>query len=276
MLSCVGSSLAVSFTWRLKSARMRWTVKDPIAMAKAHRITNVSSAETPARRTRIGSRSKVAETRATARRTALASLRTKDVAGSPDRVQEAGLTLGLELAAQVRDEHLDRVGRRERVVAQDLIEQPLPRDHDALVAHQVLEQLELALGQVDRALAAHDLVRVDVQGQVSNAKWGRAAWRSAAQQRAHAREQLLALERLDQVVVGAGVEALDARLERIPRGQDQDRHVVLGAQRLGHLDAVEPGQPEVEDHQVRCERAPVLERSRPVAGRAHLIALHPQ
>ena len=68
MSSCDGSCLAASSTWRLKSERMRWTVSEPIAVAKAHRITNVSSAETPARRMRIGSRSKLADRRAVARR----------------------------------------------------------------------------------------------------------------------------------------------------------------------------------------------------------------
>src|SRR5271167_4403610 len=111
---------------------MRCTVNDPIAIANAHRITNVSSAETPARRTRIGSRSKLAETRALARRRARVRLRTKDVAGPPDRVQQAWLTLGLELAAQIGDEHLDRVRGGEGVIAPDLIEQALARDDDAL------------------------------------------------------------------------------------------------------------------------------------------------
>src|ERR1700729_2547097 len=102
MLSCEGSCWAVSATWRLKSERMRRTVNEPTATAKPQRITNVSSAETPARRTRIGRRSKVS-----------VSLRAKDVAGSSDRMQETGLTVGLELAAHVGDEDLDRVGRRE-------------------------------------------------------------------------------------------------------------------------------------------------------------------
>src|ERR1700704_514347 len=105
-------------------------MKEPIAIANAQRITNVSSAETPARRTRIGSRSKLAEARLSRRRRGPSgsgprSLRTKDVAGSPNRVQQARLAVGLELAAQVRDEHLDRVRRRERVIAPDLVEQPL-------------------------------------------------------------------------------------------------------------------------------------------------------
>ena len=66
----------------------------------------------------------------------------------------ARLAAGLELAPQVGDEDVDGVRRRERVVAPDLLEQALARDDEALVAHQVLEQLELALGQLDRALAA--------------------------------------------------------------------------------------------------------------------------
>jgi hypothetical protein len=99
MLSCEGNWLAVSVTSRLKSARMRWTVSEPIATAKAQRMMNVSRAETPARRTRIGSWSKLVVRRALARRTERAILRAKDVASSPDRVQQARLGFGLELAA---------------------------------------------------------------------------------------------------------------------------------------------------------------------------------
>ena len=45
----------------------------------------------------------------------------------------------------------------------------------------------------------------------------------AAQQRAHPREQLLERERLDQIVVGAGVEAGDPVADAVARGQHQDR-----------------------------------------------------
>ena len=100
------------------------------------------------------------------------------------------------------------------------------------------------------ALAARDLVGVDVEREIADAQGSRAARRAAAQQGAHPREQLLALERLDEIVVGARVETLYAGLERVARGEDQDRHVVVGAQRAGDLQAVESGQAEVEDHQV--------------------------
>src|ERR1039458_8067510 len=212
ILSCEGSCWAVSATSRLKSERIRRTVSEPTATAKPHRITNVSNAETPARRRRIGSRSNVA-----------VSLCAKDVARSPDGVQQTRLAVGLELAAHVGDEHLDRVGRGEGVIAPHLVEQALARDHDPLVAHQVLEQLELALRELDGALAACDLVGVAVEQQVADAQRSRAAWRPAAQQGAHPRQQLLALEWLDEIVIGACVEALDTGLQSVARSQDQDR-----------------------------------------------------
>src|SRR5215471_18819532 len=111
-------------------------------------MMNVSSAETPARRRRIGSRSKLMVRRALARRTDWATLRAKDVASSPDRVQQSRLGFGLQLAAQIGDEYLDRVRRGEGVITPHLVEQALARDHDALVAHQILEQLELTLGEL--------------------------------------------------------------------------------------------------------------------------------
>ena len=126
------------------------------------------------------------------------------------------------------------------------------------------------------ALAAQHLVRVGVQPQVADGDRRLAARRAAAQQRAQARQQLLALERLDEVVVGAGVETLDARLDGVAGGEYQDRHVVALAQRLGDLDAVELRQAEVEDHQIGQEGVRLVERGHAVAGDADVVALHAQ
>src|ERR671926_20321 len=136
-------------TCRLKSSDSRRVVSTPTTTAKPHRITSVSAAEPPARRQRIGSR-----------------LYAEYVARAADRMEEARLATGFELPSQVGDEDLDRVGDRERVVAPHLVEQLLARDHQPLVAHQVLEQLELALGQLDLAVAAAHLVRVGVEHEV--------------------------------------------------------------------------------------------------------------
>src|SRR6478752_2013552 len=147
-------------SWLRKSDRIRLVVASPTAMANAQRMTQVRPAEISARRHRIDRRSS-----------------TQDVPRAADRVQEPGLATCLELAAEVRDEDLDGVRGGERVVAPDLLEEALARHDDPLVAHQVLEQLELALGELDDALAAQDLVRVGVQRQVAHDQRGRAARR---------------------------------------------------------------------------------------------------
>src|SRR3954447_10897227 len=253
------SSAAEETLWE-KSDWMRRVVSTPKITAKPQRMTSVSAAEPPASRQRIARR-----------------LYAEDVARAADRMEEPRLATGFQLPSQVRHEDLDRVGDREGVIAPHLVEQLLARDHQALVAHQVLEQLELALGELDAALPAGDLVRVGVEHQVADAQRRHPARRAAAQQRAHAREQLLALERLDEVVVGPDVEPLHARLQRVARSEDEDRRVVLVlAQPLGHVDPVEPGQAEVEDDEVGQEGVGLVQRGHAVGGDLDVVALEPQ
>src|SRR5215207_7082647 len=148
-------SSAATSTSRSKSCWMGCVVSTPTIAAKPSRMTSVSTAEPPASRQRIGSR-----------------LYAEDVARAADRVKEPGLATGFQLPPEVGHEHLDRVRDRERAVAPHLVEQLLARDHQPLVAHQVLEQLELALRQLDLALAAAHLVRVRVQREVADAQRG--------------------------------------------------------------------------------------------------------
>ena len=112
----------------------------------------------------------------------------------------------------------------------------------------------------------NDLAGVGVEPQVADHQVGAAARRPAAQQRAQAGQQLVALEGLDEVVVGARVESLHARLERVAGGEDQDRHVAVVAQPPADLHAVESGQAEVEHHGVGLEQAGLVERGLAVAG----------
>src|SRR3954451_15289166 len=177
---------------------MARVVSVPTITAKPHRITRVSAAEPPASRQRIGWR-----------------LYAEYVARAADRMEESRLPTGFQLSPEIGNEDFNRVGDREGVVAPHLVEQLLARDHQALIAHQVLEQLELALRELDRAVPARDLVRVGVEREVADPQRGHAARRTAPQQRPHAGEQLLALERLDEVVVGADVQPLDARLQGV-------------------------------------------------------------
>src|SRR5215211_4075797 len=147
MSVCLASSSAASASCWLKSSWIRRVVRTPTITANPSRITSVRAAEPPASRQRIGRR-----------------LYAEDVARAADCMKESWFATGFELSAEVRDEDLDRVGDRERVVARHL-------------------------------------VRVGVEGEVGDPQRRHPARRPAPQQRPHAREELLALERLYEVVV---------------------------------------------------------------------------
>ena len=105
--------------------------------------------------------------------------------------------------------------------------------------------------------------------------WPRAG--GAPQQRAQPREQLLERERLDQVVVGAGVEPADAVGHRVARGEDEHRRAVAGgAQPAAHLEPVHVRHQHVEHQRIRRADRQRVERLGAVGGQLGLVALQPQ
>ena len=124
-----------------------------------------------------------------------------------------------------------------------------------------LQERVLGARELDRALAAPHLVRARVEHEVGEAQVGRARLLAPPQQRAQPRPQLAQRERLDEVVVGAGVEPVDAVVDRVARGQHQHRRAVAGrAQPAADLEPVEPRHRDVEhdrvDRRRRERRAP--------------------
>ena len=100
---------------------------------------------------------------------------------------------------------------------------------------------------------------------------------AAAQQRVQARGQLGDRERLDEVVVGAGLQAGDAVLDLVARGQDADGDVdAVGAQAADDADAVEVGHRHVEDDDRRRALRDGVERLVAAGGRRHGEALEAQ
>ncbi len=97
------------------------------------------------------------------------------------------------------------------------------------------------------------------------------------EQRAHARGQFVEIERFDQVVVGARIEAANPLVDRVARGQDDDRCVAaVLAIGIEHLDTVFLRQAEIEQHEVvhavserQLRRAAVLGPVDRIAGAAH-------
>ena len=72
----------------------------------------------------------------------------------------------------------------------------------------------------------------------------------AAQEGAHTGEQFFQVERFDQVIIGAGIETLDAILDGILGGQHQDGQTASHAQAAADLEPVHAGQHPVQDDQV--------------------------
>ena len=98
----------------------------------------------------------------------------------------------------------------------------------------------------------------------------------APQPRPDPGDQLLRLERLDHVVVRAGLQA-EHDVDRVAlRGQHHDRHARLGADRLADVDPVHAGQHQVEQHQVGLELAQRGQRTSTVGDHRGVEALPAQ
>lgn len=96
-----------------------------------------------------------------------------------------------------------------------------------------------------------------------------AAPRHPAQQGLQARGEFAQVEGFEQVVIGAGLQAVDAVGHRIARGEDQHRDFqALAALLLQQLEAVFVRQAEVEHHDV--ERGRPEHRARGT-GRGHTL-----
>jgi hypothetical protein len=99
------------------------------------------------------------------------------------------------------------------------------------------------------------------------------------QVRPDARLQLARAERLDQIVVGAGVHAFDAALLARARGEHDHRRVArarVGAQRAQEPESVEPRHHHVGEHEIRTAIAHRLERRLSVCDRDDAVAFREQ
>jgi hypothetical protein len=144
----------------------------------------------------------------------------------------------------------------------------------ARMAHEVLEEGELARRQVDRAPVAHHAPRRGVELQVADPKDRGALGGPAAHERAQARQQLGERERLGQVVVGAGVEPRDPVGHRVARREHENGAPSAGlAQPAADLEAVDVGQHQVENDRVVGVLGPQPERVLPPPGHVDRVPL---
>jgi hypothetical protein len=169
-------------------------------------------------------------------------MRAHHITGVAHRAHQRALGVELDFLAQLGDVHVDHVGLRVEVVVPDRFEQHRACHHLVGVPHQVLEQLELARLQVDGAAGARHAPRQQVHAQIAHLEYALAGVPAlaAAGERIDPRQQLAEGERLGEVVVAAGAQTLDALVDRIERGEDQDgRAAARLAQRLDDAESVD-------------------------------------
>ena len=143
----------------------------------------------------------------------------------PDAADRVDLDRGAaihQLAPQMVD--MDRDGVRSQFVidAVELLLQHRLGDDPAGPAHQMLEDGALAPGQDQHRLADAQVAADRVEGDVAAFEQGAERALRPAQQRLDAGDDFAHGERLDQIVVGAGVETGDAMLHGVARRQHED------------------------------------------------------
>ena len=145
------------------------------------------------------------------------------VAGAPDRLEpHAGARHG-QLAPQPAGVHVDDVGERVELIVPGVVEDALAAEDLARVPEEQLEQPELLGAQGQRFSGEARFARRRVEREAAERQLRRQRAPRPPQQRADARQQLLEREGLDEVVVGAAVQAGDLVGGRVPRREHEHR-----------------------------------------------------
>ena len=113
------------------------------------------------------------------------------------------------LRLKIADVDIDDIGLRQEFVVPDVLKQHRPGDDLVRPAHEIFEQLEFARQQFDAAFVAPHGAIDEVHFQRSGAQAGGARVDETSRQRFDPRGELAQLERLDQIVIAARLQAAD-------------------------------------------------------------------
>src|SRR5262249_10958395 len=133
-----------------------------------------------------------------------------------------------EAFAQCRDRDAHGVGERVRILIPRPFQEFLGTDDTAFGGDEDFEHRELLAGQRDVAAVAVDLAAERIHTQTCDLSHGWPAVAAAAVERPEAEHELLELERLREVVVGAELEPGGLVVEAVGGGEHEDRHAATG------------------------------------------------
>ena len=167
-------------------------------------------------------------------------------------LDEALAAFDIELLAQDLHIGIDVVRADVGFEAPDAVKDDVARHDDAGVLREQVKELELARRELDDLVAALEDFRRAVQREAADFDNLLLDFlRAAAAESAQARKELGEFERLDEVVVGAGVEPRHAVFDGVARRQHEDGALVaFFAQAAAGIDAALPRHHPVEDEDV--------------------------
>src|SRR5579875_1037912 len=197
----------------------------------------------------------------------------EDVARPAYRLDESGLAALLELVPEVADIDLEHVGIAPKIVSPDLLEDHIPREHLAGMPHKEGEEFVLLGCQLDDPIPAHRFPARRIKLEIAKGENGAGRAVAAAKERTDAGGQLFKGKRLDQVIIGAGIQASDPIWYLVTRGQHQNGDIPPRAQSSADFEAVQAGHHHVEDDQVGRTVAGDEEALGSIAGNIDLVAL---
>src|ERR1051325_1991407 len=202
------------------------------------------------------------------------SLGLEDITGAANRLQVARIArIALELAPQPRHLHIDitDVAAEPRRLRQLLARYRLP-----CLLRQDRQEAGLGGGQVNRIVAPEQFAAREVKTERAEPDLARRRRDSgpALQDVADAQDQLARLEWLDEIIVGAVLEAVDAVLRLAHRGQQQYRDARLGvsAQGTGQREPVLARHHDVEHDQIEGKARELGARLRGIGCPGHAKA----
>jgi hypothetical protein len=180
----------------------------------------------------------------------------------------------IDFASQSVYVHFDSIGERVESLIPHIFRNFLARHHAPGVAGQVFQQCILFRRQPNLPASARRRLRRGVQHQVLDGYPIGPQFARTPQESAQPRQQLAKLEGLDQIIVGAGIEAAHAVVGSVTRGEHQNGEAQARLSQLpANLEAIGRGNHDVENGQIVCADGSLIERVFAVGGHIHGIGL---
>jgi len=176
-----------------------------------------------------------------------------------------------QLAAQAPDENLNGVRVAIEILGIDMFDQRAAGHDLARMVHQISQHPVLVAGELDRGARGAHTGAARIQGHAGNCEYRRRHTAGAVNERTKAGQQLFHAKRFGQIVVGAGVHAVDLLVPFAACGEHEHRRVHSGgAPTAQHAESVQARQSQVQHDRVigfaRPQMGSVLAVGRPIHG----------